>query len=124
MRTHHSPTVLLAKLDGSDGLRDTSNLIDFQEEGIASLFVNGILHTLDVSNCEIVANDLCGLSDILGHGRPRLPIILVKWILDGEHRVVLAEVLVKFQEFLACLLQGWVTLLTLWVPCAKVIAIL
>ncbi len=77
-----------------DGFCDCSDLVDLQEQGVASLLVNGHLDTLGVGDGQVVANDLNGGGS--GQSCPSCPIILneemkVLFILFRIEREVLSS---------------------------------
>mmetsp|Transcript_14093 Transcript_14093/g.37517 ORF Transcript_14093/g.37517 Transcript_14093/m.37517 type:complete len:501 (-) Transcript_14093:189-1691(-) len=122
VRAHHAPAVLLAKLDCINGLRDSADLVDLQQEGIASLIVDGLLHARDVSHRQVIADHLSGSADTGGEGGPARPVVLVEGILDGDQRVVRGQLRVEVGELCARHLQLR-RLLGLGVPRAQVVAI-
>lgn len=66
-----------------DGLRDRSNLVDFEQEAVAGLLFNSSLNALGVCHRQVVSHYLNpNIGCELG---PGLPVILVKGILNGDH---------------------------------------
>lgn len=66
-----------------DGLRDGSNLVDFEQEAVAGLLFNSSLDALGVCHRQVIAHYLNPhIGRELG---PGLPVILVKGILNGDH---------------------------------------
>lgn len=66
-----------------DGFSDGTNLVDLEQQTVAGLFLHCPLNTLWVGYCQVIAHNLdpyigCEL-------RPGSPIILVKWVLNGNH---------------------------------------
>ena len=59
-----------------DGFCDGSDLVDLQEQRVASLLVNGHLDTLGVGDSQVVADNLDGGGS--GQSCPSCPIILNK----------------------------------------------
>lgn len=99
VRYHSAPAVGLGQVVRGDGFGHATDLVDLQQQAIASLAVNGSLDTLGVGDSKIVANNLDrGVGSQRG---PGAPVILVEGIFNGDHRVGLDEVLVDFLKFAA-----------------------
>lgn len=82
-----SPTLSQDKGSGLhlrlDGLRDRSNLVDFEQKAVAGLLFNSSFNALGVCHCQVISHYLNPhIGRELG---PGLPVILVKGILDGDH---------------------------------------
>jgi len=79
VRDHCSPSTLLSKKMGIDGLGNGTDLVYFQEETVAGLLLNSGSNTLGVGDSQVVTDNLnWGCS---GDSGPGLPVILVKGIL-------------------------------------------
>ena len=57
----------------------TTNLVDLEQQGIARLGVNGLLHALGVGAQQVVAHNLG--QALGGEGSVRVPIVLVEGVL-------------------------------------------
>ena len=79
-----------------NGFRDRSDLVDLQQETIASLLLDSGFDTKGVGNGKIVTDDLN--ATLGGEVGPSLPIILVEWILDGDDGVLLDVPEVQISE--------------------------
>lgn len=80
-----------------DGLGDGTDLVDLEQETIASLLFNGSLDAERVGHSEIVTDDL---DTTLGSEvSPRLPVILVEGVLDGDDGVLRDVAEVEVGEF-------------------------
>ena len=75
MRHHSSPSVLLSEKMSLDGFRDGSNLVDLQEETVASLLIGSSCDSFWVGHREIVTNNLDSSASC--HFSPVLPIVLL-----------------------------------------------
>lgn len=81
---------------GNEGSNDYPYL---KEKTIASLLLDGRLDTKRVCHGQVVSDDLD--LRIRSEMRPSLPVILVKWILDGYDRVFLDQLKVNVCELLS-----------------------
>ena len=79
-----------------DGLRDCSDLVDLEQETVASFFLDSGLDTKGVGDSEVVADNLD--ATFLGEVNPSLPIILVEGILDGDDGILLDVADVEVSE--------------------------
>ena len=81
-----------------DGLGDSSDLVDLEQQGIAGVLLNGGGDTDGVGDGQVIADDL----DVGGAGQvgPGRPVILIKGILDRDNGIVGSEVLVELSELL------------------------
>mmetsp|Transcript_79159 Transcript_79159/g.173575 ORF Transcript_79159/g.173575 Transcript_79159/m.173575 type:complete len:466 (-) Transcript_79159:120-1517(-) len=123
VRAHDAPTVLLAQLHSLDGLANRADLVHLQEEGVAGLVLDGLLHSADVGDGQVVTNNLARLADGSGELGPGSPVVLVERVLDGDDRVVLDKACVELGQLLARHLEVR-GLLGLRVPSAEVIDVL
>lgn len=65
------------------GLSDGADLVDFEQQAIAGLIRHSFGDALGVGHSEIITHHLdVGAGSEVG---PGLPVILVKWILNGDH---------------------------------------
>ena len=88
-------------LSGLYGFCNTSNLVHFEKKRVAGVLFNGGGDALRVGHKEIIPNDLALASHCLCQQRVRVPVVLVEWILDGDHRILLNELLVELDELRA-----------------------
>jgi hypothetical protein len=70
-----------------DGLGDGSDLVDLEQETVASLLLDSSLDTEGVGDSKVVADDLDATFG--GEVSPSLPIVLIEGILDGDDGVLL-----------------------------------
>jgi hypothetical protein len=80
MGDHDAPACGVGVCSGLEGFGDGSNLVDFEEEGVTGLLLDGFLDADGVGDGEIVADDLVVV--FAGKVGPSLPIILIKWIFN------------------------------------------
>lgn len=65
------------------GLSDRADLVDFKQQAIAGLFGHTLGDAFRVGDCEVITHHLnAGAGCEIG---PCLPVILVKWVLNGHH---------------------------------------
>ena len=55
---HDAVAVAIGKLDHLEGLSDTADLVDLEQDGVGSAGIDALLHTLGIGGEEIVADDL------------------------------------------------------------------
>ena len=104
MRDHHTPTGSLGVEASLDGLSDGTNLVDLEQEGVASLLLDGLSNTSGVSDEEIVSDNLHLLANLLAEESVSSPIVLLEGILNGHDGVVLDELDVELGHLLLGLL--------------------
>mmetsp|Transcript_12165 Transcript_12165/g.36664 ORF Transcript_12165/g.36664 Transcript_12165/m.36664 type:complete len:247 (+) Transcript_12165:149-889(+) len=97
--SHDAPAVGLGELDGVDGLRESADLVDFEEERVAGVVGDGALDAFGIRHREVVADDLDLVADALDQRRPGLPVVLVEGVLDRDDGEVGAEVGVVVRQF-------------------------
>mmetsp|Transcript_51016 Transcript_51016/g.119606 ORF Transcript_51016/g.119606 Transcript_51016/m.119606 type:complete len:386 (+) Transcript_51016:757-1914(+) len=102
---HDTPASKLGHACCLDGLRHRPDLIHLQQQGIAGLAVQGLLHALGVGDQEVVSNNLDGLTHLGLELGVRLPVVLIKGILNGHERVLADPILVVRDHLLRCLLH-------------------
>jgi hypothetical protein len=100
VRDHDTPAISVGVLGSLDGLGQSTNLVDLEEEGVARLELDGLLDSQRVGHSQVITDNL----DVLGLGEvaPGLPVVLSEGILDGDDRVLLAELGVEVGELLVC----------------------
>ena len=98
MRNHDTPASGEGVLGGVDGLGDGTDLVDLEEEGVASLGLNGLLDELGVGDGKVIADNLevGGLVEVA----PGLPVVLSEGVLDGDNGVLGSELLVLVGKLL------------------------
>ena len=95
---HDTPAVGVGVLGGLDGLGESADLVDLEEEGVARLELNGLLDAQGVGNGQVITDNLevGGLVEVA----PGLPIILSEGVLDGDNGVLGSKLLVQVGELL------------------------
>mmetsp|Transcript_22761 Transcript_22761/g.35650 ORF Transcript_22761/g.35650 Transcript_22761/m.35650 type:complete len:325 (-) Transcript_22761:275-1249(-) len=83
-----------------DGLGDSSDLVNLQEETRAGLLLDTSLNTGGVGDEQVVSNNLAA-SDLGEELGVVSPVILVERILDGDNGEVLGETLVNLDELVS-----------------------
>jgi len=109
--SHNTPTSLLGHADSLDGLGDGADLVHLEEKGVDALGLNTALDALGVSAEHVVTNDLADA--LSGEGLGRLPVILLEGVLNGDDRVLGAELVVELKHLSLGLLLGAVVGLVL-----------
>mmetsp|Transcript_1198 Transcript_1198/g.1952 ORF Transcript_1198/g.1952 Transcript_1198/m.1952 type:complete len:200 (+) Transcript_1198:729-1328(+) len=92
MGRHHTPTVLLGQLHCIDRLGDGTNLVHFEEKGIACLLLGRLVDAADIGDQQIISNHLDVLANRCRELRIASPVILIEGVFDGHDRVLLREV--------------------------------
>ena len=95
-----SPSGSLRHVGCLNTLGDGTNLVHFEQKGIAKLLVDTGLHSCWVSDQEIVSHNLDLVAHELGHFDVSLEIILIEWIFDGNKWVLISKVLVEFNSLI------------------------
>ena len=95
MRDHDTPSSGLTHVGGFDTLGDGTYLIDLKEKSIAKLLVDTSLDTLWVGDQKVITDNLYFVAHESGHFDVRFKIVLIEWVLNGDQRIVVAEVFVK-----------------------------
>lgn len=95
---HDTPASGEGVLGGVDGLGDGTDLVDLEEEGVASLGLDGLLDELGVGDGKVIADNLevGGLVEVA----PGLPVVLSEGVLDGDNGVLGSELLVLVGKLL------------------------
>lgn len=83
MRYHDTPASILGVLGSLDGLGKSTNLVNLEEKGIASILLNSSGNTLGVGNSQVITNKL----ELGGRAKvsPVGPVILVKGIFNRNN---------------------------------------
>merc|ERR1719245_2900103 len=105
---HHAPASGFGHIHRLDGLGDASDLVNLQQEGVASLLIDRLLHALRVGHQQVIAHDLAFVAYRRCHLAIRTEVILVERVLDGDDRVLAAESLVDLGKLLTCDLLAFV----------------
>ena len=84
----------MGQLDGVDGLREGTDLVDLDQQGVCGVGLDALGQALRVGDEQVVADDLHLVADLLVEGGPGLPVLLVEGVLDGDQRVLGDELLV------------------------------
>ena len=69
-------TVLLGQFDAFQCLCDCADLVDLDEDGIASLHIDALAETLGVGHEEVISNTLDLASQLLGKLHIAIPVVL------------------------------------------------
>jgi len=80
---HDTPSIGLSELSSLDRLGDGTDLVDLEEETVASLLLNGSLDPRGVGDSQVITNDLD--LGVLGKVSPGLPVILVEGVFDRDN---------------------------------------
>ena len=70
-------------------LGKSTDLIDLQQEGVASFLVNTSLDSGWVSDQQIITDNLGVFTNTLGEVNVALPVVLIEGVLNGNNRVVI-----------------------------------
>ena len=89
-----------------DGLRNGTNLVNLEQETVASLLLDGSLDTERVGDGQVITDDLD--TGVLGEVAPGLPVVLVEGVLNGDNGVVLDVGEVEIGELDTGDPLGWV----------------
>jgi len=79
-----------------DGLRNGSDLVNLEQQAVASFLFDGSLDTEGIGDSKVVTNDLD--ATIGSEVGPSLPIVLIEGILDGDYGVLLNVANVEIGE--------------------------
>jgi len=95
---HDAPVVGVGVLSSLDGLSESTDLVNLEQEGVARLELNGLLNAQGVGDSQVITNDLevGGLVEVA----PGLPVVLSEGVLDGDNGVLLGQGLVHVGELL------------------------
>ncbi|TYZ50787.1 hypothetical protein PybrP1_012753, partial [[Pythium] brassicae (nom. inval.)] len=83
---HDGPTGLLGHRHGLNALRDRADLVHLEQQRVARLQVDRLLHARRVRDREVVAHNLHVRADLLRELDPRVPVVLVERVLDRHDR--------------------------------------
>jgi hypothetical protein len=97
---HDTPASGEGVLRGVDGLGDGTDLVDLEEEGVASLGLDGLLDELGVGDGKVITDDLEVRARGLVEVAPGLPVVLGEGVLDGDDGVLGSELLVLVGKLL------------------------
>lgn len=95
---HDTPAVGVGVLGGLDGLGESTDLVNLEEEGVARLELDGLLDAEGVGDSQVITDNLevGGLVEVA----PGLPVILSEGVLDGDNGVLGSQLLVQIGELL------------------------
>mgnify|MGYP005989629891 CR=1 FL=1 len=98
VRDHDTPSVGVGVLSSLDGLSQSTDLVDLEQEGVARLELDGLLDAERVGDSQVITDNL----DVLGLGEvaPSLPVVLSEGVLDGDNGVLLAKLAVEGSKLL------------------------
>jgi len=88
----------LGKKGSFNGFSDWTDLVDFQEEGIASLLFDSLLDSAWVGDEEIISDNLDVLSNEGVHLSISSPVILIERIFDGDNGILLNKCLIELSK--------------------------
>lgn len=89
-----------------NGLRDGADLVDLEEQTVASLLFDGGLDSEGVGDSQIVTDNLDATVGV--EVGPSFPVILIEWIFNGYNGVFLDVAEVEVGEFNTRDPLGWV----------------
>mmetsp|Transcript_26284 Transcript_26284/g.32863 ORF Transcript_26284/g.32863 Transcript_26284/m.32863 type:complete len:241 (+) Transcript_26284:410-1132(+) len=124
MRGHHTPSRLLRHRHGVDRFGDRSDLVNLEQQRIAGVLFDGLLHTSRVGDEEIITDNLAPVTKLGGGSGVRQKIVLVEGVLDRDHGVVVDERLVQLSQFLARHLLRAVVVLSLEIQVVQLLVAL
>ena len=70
----------------SEGLAERADLVDLDEDGVGTSFIDASLQKRRVGDEEIVSDQLGGLAQSLGDGAPPAPVVFRQTVLDRTDR--------------------------------------
>mmetsp|Transcript_9771 Transcript_9771/g.18949 ORF Transcript_9771/g.18949 Transcript_9771/m.18949 type:complete len:448 (+) Transcript_9771:1411-2754(+) len=100
MRDHDAPTGLLREESGVDGFCNGTDLVHLEEQSVTCLLCLCLLDSLDVCHQQIVPHNLDLVSLLRRQQTVPIKVILIEWIFNRHHWVLLDEALVEFRQFL------------------------
>ena len=83
VRGHDAPSILFGQLDGVDGFGDGTDLVDFEQEAVGRLGLDGLLDLGRVGDGQVVTDNLDLFANFRRDGTPIGPVVLVKRIQSG-----------------------------------------
>lgn len=101
MRDHDTPALLLRQQASLNSFSDGADLVDFQQQSIASLLLDGHMNSLGVSDQEIVTDDLNVSTDVRSQVVVGLKVVLIERIFNGDDRVLFRVGLVEGSQVFA-----------------------
>mmetsp|Transcript_73492 Transcript_73492/g.195366 ORF Transcript_73492/g.195366 Transcript_73492/m.195366 type:complete len:494 (-) Transcript_73492:77-1558(-) len=87
VRDKDAPLVVHAELPGSDGLRNTADLVHLEEHGVCGALVEAHLHALDVRAVEVIPDDLHLVANGGRELRVALKVLLGEGVLQEDDGV-------------------------------------
>src|SRR5690606_37239571 len=95
---HDAPASSIGVLCGLDRLAEGTNLVDLEEERVASLLLDSSLDADGVGDSQVITNNL--EVGVLVEVSPGFPVVFGKGVFDGDDVVLLGELLVEVGQFL------------------------
>ena len=89
MRNHSAPTGFLGHLDGGNGFTEGTDLIEFDQNSVGSIFADAASHTFDVGHEQIVAHQLDLAADGLIQQLPAVPVVLGQAVFEDHDGILL-----------------------------------
>ena len=98
MGDHDTPVVGVGVLGGLDGLGESTNLVDLEQESVARLELDGLLDAQRVGDSQVITDDLevGGLVEVA----PGLPVVLSEGVLNADNGVLGSQGLVEVSQLL------------------------
>ncbi|KAH3667348.1 hypothetical protein OGAPHI_002997 [Ogataea philodendri] len=95
---HDTPAGGVGVGGGLDGLGQSTDLVDLEQQGVGGLLLDGNLDSLWIGHGQVVSNNLdLGLGVEVG---PSLPVVLGEWVLHRHNWVVLDQLDVQVGQLL------------------------
>ncbi len=82
----------MGDFDGFQRFAQRADLVDFDEDGVGRAFRDATAQAFGVGDEDIVADDLDGLAQRLGHQPPAFPVVFRAAILDRGDRIARAQI--------------------------------
>jgi len=98
---HDVPVVAHRHVAGLDALGDCADLVDLEQQRVAHLLLQRHVDALDVGDQQVVTHNLAGVRDDFGQFGLGFEVVLVEWVLDGDHVLVLGQVDLHVDQLLA-----------------------
>ncbi len=82
MRHDAGVTVAACEIDGFEGFRNGADLVELDENRVADALLNAALQTLDVSDEDVIADELDLAAKLVGKDTPAFPVVLREAIFE------------------------------------------
>lgn len=98
MGDHDTPVVGVGVLGGLDGLGESTNLVNLEQESVARLELDGLLDAQRVGDSQVITDNLevGGLVEVA----PGLPVVLSEGVLNADNGVLGSQGLVEVSKLL------------------------